>query len=60
MDLNEIFAWNFQDVWESTMSNLCHIKFHWENCFVWITVIITKARTSDQLDAKGAKGSVIE
>ena len=35
------FAWNFQDVWESTMSYLCHTRLLWESCFVkkWITLI---------------------
>ena len=40
-DLDRIFAWNFRDVQESTMSNFCHIKFLQESCFVkkWITLI---------------------
>ena len=43
-DLDKIFAWNFKDVWESKISNLCHLRLVWESCFVkkWITLVCTK------------------
>ena len=43
-DPDKIIAWNFQDVWKSTMSNFCQINLLWESCFVkkWITLICSE------------------
>ena len=33
-DINHIFAWNFQDLWGSTLSTIFHWSFWWGSCLI--------------------------